>query len=231
MTIELWKILIGIITAILLIILKEAHTKAHKQKIIINKIESYLSYWQKMIIENDFFGIYNQGIEWNKAEIDLISKDKGAEALVELENAIKEALQGRKDNIKKGLPKLEATIREKIPEKTLPLIYQDLTDGVKNLVEGKSFISDEEASCLDLYISKTAISLKLELISLINLLKVLVIITVNSPSNKLENDIDQISKGILKVILISKHMDSLSMQLKTLRNESIVKLTIKNIFN
>lgn len=80
---EIWKILIGLITAAALIVIKEAHSKAHKQKIVSTRLHTYLTYWRKTTLENDFLGtFYIKGVIWNQELLSLIQSGASSTDLI-----------------------------------------------------------------------------------------------------------------------------------------------------
>lgn len=183
----LWQIILGVLTAAFLIFLKNAHLKAHKQKTVATRLRSYLLYWQGFILDNDLFGIFQMGIEWNK-EIDQILKDGGgAKDIVALENEKKKELDKLEkqivtdsDKLKIDKDAIQKTLK-KLPQNTTEQILQYAHRYEQNIVEGKTFISDEEACQLGIYVAQLSIELKMNLIQLISSGLGLLIVILSNP--------------------------------------------------
>jgi hypothetical protein len=71
------EILIGIVTAAFLIFFRNANLIAQRQKVTATRLKVYLENWQTVVLENDLFGIYCLGVEWNK-QCQEIVKDGGS---------------------------------------------------------------------------------------------------------------------------------------------------------
>lgn len=233
---ELWQIILGILTATFLIFLKNAHSKAHQQKIAAIRLRAYLLHWQKFILDNDLFSIFHMGIDWNKKIVQILKDGGGAEDLVALENEKKKEIDGLKeqfiielddkkidkDNIQKALKKL--------PPNMTDIIYKYAMTREQNLLDGKTFINDEEASSLGLYTAQVSIELKMLLIALINNGLGLLIEFISSPEDfDLKKRADDIVKLVWNGIVVSKHIDTLTKQTELITSLSVFELTKKNL--
>lgn len=96
---ELWKIIIGLIVADVLVFLKDAHSKAKKQQIIATRLRAYLLYWQGVVLVKDLFSIFCQGVKWNKEIADLTKCGASAEDLVKLNDDKKAEMEDFKEHL------------------------------------------------------------------------------------------------------------------------------------
>jgi hypothetical protein len=234
--VELSKIIIGLIVAVFLVFLKDAHSKAQKQLIIATRLRAYLLYWQGVVLDKDLFSIFYQGIEWNK-EIDaLIKSGAKAEDLVKLNDDKKTEMEGLKKHLlsEDGLKTLSRDgiekILSKIPINSTEHILGYVKTTGQNLIDGKTFISDEEASYLGVYTAQTSIELKMELISIMNSANGLLIVAISSVGEfDYKEHADEIMELVWKGIVVSKHIDTLTKKAQYISSKSVFDLTIKNL--
>lgn len=100
----------------------------------------------------------------------------------------------------------------------------------QNLVDGKTFISDEDACYLGNYVAQTSIELKMNLKSLMNSgLGLLIVLLANPEEFSLKEHADDIVKLVWKGIVVSKHIDSLSKKVERFNKLDVFDLTIKNL--
>ncbi|MCK4454562.1 hypothetical protein KAU51_04470 [Candidatus Parcubacteria bacterium] len=236
MQMYLWQIILGVLTAAFLIFLKNAHSKAHKQKMVVTRLRSYLLYWQGFILDNNLFDIFHMGIEWNE-KIDQIIKDGGGgKDIVALKNEKQKELDDLKKQIVAESDKAKIDkeaiqkILKKIPKNTTKHILEYARMNEQNLVDGKTFISDEEACYLGNYVAQISIELKMNLKSLINSGLGLVIVILSNPEEfSLKEHADDIVELVWKGIVVSKHIDSLTKKVELFTKLSVFDLTMKNL--
>ena len=233
---ELWKIIIGLIVAVFLVFLKDAHSKAQKQLIIATRLRAYLLYWQGVVLDKDLFNIFYQGIEWNKEIDDLIKSGAGAEDLVKLKDGKKAEMEDLKEHLlsEGGLKTLSRDDIEKMlskmPKNSTDHILGYVKTSEQNLIDGKTFISDEEASYLGVYTAQTSIELKMQLISIMNSAIGLLILALSSADEfDCKEHVDEIMDLVWKGIVVSKHIDTLTKKTNYISSLSVFDLTMKNL--
>ena len=214
---ELWQIILGVFTAAFLIFLRNAQQKAQTQKIAATRLRSYLMYWHGFVLENDLFNIFHMGVKWNEEIQKIIEKGGSAEELVSLKDEKRKELEGLKKEIEEESEKIDIDKEalkkaiSKIPPNTSENILQYSMKTEQNIVDGKTFITDDEASCLGTYTAQTAIELKMHLISMLNSGVGLLFVVFADPEDfELKKHSDDIVKLVWKGILVSKHIDSLT---------------------
>ena len=100
----------------------------------------------------------------------------------------------------------------------------------QNLIDGKTFVSDEAASHLDLYSAKLCIELKMKLIALMSPLVILMLrVAEDGKSFEPKNYAQEISELTWKAILVSKDIDSLSTSIEKYISKSVFALTLDNV--
>jgi hypothetical protein len=230
------QIILGVLTTAFLIFLRNAHLKAHKQKMVATRLRSYLLHWQKLILDNDLFSFFYMGIEWNEKIEQILRDGGGAKELVALEkdkkkelNKVKEQITAASDKAKLDKEKIQKIVA-KIPHDAREQILQYVHRHEQNLIDGKTFITDEEACYLGIYVAQTSIELKMTLISLINTgMGVLLEILRNPEGFELKEHADNIARTVWYGIIASKHIHSLTKQMDVLTKQSVLDLTIKNL--
>lgn len=230
------KIIIGLIVAVFLVFLKDAHSKAQKQKIIATRLRAYLLYWRNVVLDNNLFRIFYMGVEWNNEISELIKKGCDASDLVKLNDDKKAKMAELKKHLlsKDGIKSLSKSeiekMLKKMPQNYADYISKQITLSEQNLIEGKTFISDEEASYLGIYTAQVSIELKMELISLMNIITSLLFIALSSENEfNYKEHIDEIMKLIWKGIVVSKHIDTLTKNVELISKQPVLSLTFKNL--
>ena len=230
------EILIGIFTAAFLMFLRSANVTANRQKVTAIQLKGYLSYWQQQIIEHDFFSIYYFGVKWNKEIKELVKNGGSAEDIVKLNEEKKKTALELKEAIESEPPEVafnkELTIRsiENIPKNVLDNLMAYALSSEQNLVDGKTFVSDEAASHLDPYSAQVCIELKMKLIALISPLVILILrVAEDGKGFEPKNYAQEISELTWKAILVSKDIDALSTSIEKYISKSVFTLTLDNV--
>lgn len=234
---ETWKIILGLITAAILIVIKDAHSKAHKQKVVSTRLHTYLIYWRKIILENDFLGIfYVKGVAWNQELISLMQNGASATDLLKLNEdkkseliKIKESLLSQDELFSSNEIK---TLQGKLSDGEAERFINTAKLSTQNLIDGKTFISDDDASNLSSAIAQLTIEIKMNLISLTNSsVSLLTHMASEKKPFDHKNHIDEIVKMIWLGITTSKNIDLLLRKTEKISSDSVIKLTVKNILN
>ncbi len=230
------QIFIGLLTAVFLVFLRSAVIKAHKQKIVAARLSSYLEYWKRCVLEYELFNMFYRGIEWNDEISEIINNGGTGIDLVELEQSKKDKISELKAAFESGEIELPTdsyeTAFSRMPEDPLTYIVSEMSKTQQNIVDGKTFVSDEDVSNLDVAMARTTIELKMEVLSSLSLVVGLfVVMHKNQGENISKLCAEDISKLIWKGLVISKHIDRLCRRLEFYQNQTIFKLTILNMKN
>ena len=97
-----WEVVAGMATAAFLVHFRNVYTIAQKQRVIAIRLNSYLNYWKIWVLQNDVFGVYYLGVEWNKETKKIVRLGGTAEDLVKLEGEKKKRVDEIKAAIKSG---------------------------------------------------------------------------------------------------------------------------------
>lgn len=233
---DLLQVIVGIFSAALLILFRNAHVTAQKQKVIATRLRSYLLYWNGWILDNDVFNVYYLGVEWNKETQEIIKKGGGAEALVKLEDEkkkmvdeIKEKIESEHESIKFDKETIVKTLN-RLPSNRAETILQYAMKSEQNLLDGKTFISDEDASYLGTYFAQICVEMKMNLISMMSQGVGLILEFSSDPENfDLKSSAKELSQIIWKAVLVSKDIDTLTNRINVYTENSLFYLTLKNM--
>ena len=157
------------ISAILVFYFRESIKLVHKQRNVASKLDAYLVHWALKIIEGDDsnFKFSSVGIRWAEKH----EKCKSVEEIVKLNDEFKEKLEEMKSELflNGTFEEMISNIHRKMasgeisPEQMLKMLFEYRRD----FIEGKLYPSDNELSVLSPSTTKRAISLKLNIIALL----------------------------------------------------------------
>jgi len=117
-----------------------------------------------------------------------------------------------------------------LPKNSIEHILKLASVKEQNLIDGKTFISDEEASYLGVYVAQVSIELKMELIFMMNFIVGILVVALSSQKEfDYKEHIDDIVKLVWKGIVVSKHIDTLMRKAELFSKQSVIDLTIKNV--
>ncbi|MCG2778019.1 MAG: hypothetical protein L6406_20300 [Desulfobacterales bacterium] len=233
---DLWQVIVGIFSAALLIFFRNAHVTAQKQKVIATRLRSYLLYWNGWILDNDMFDVFYLGVEWNKQIQETIKKGGGAKDLVKLKeekkkmvDEIKEMIESEADPLKFDKETIVKALN-KLPSITAETILQLAMKSEQNLLDGKTFISDEDASYLGIYFAQICVEMKMNLISMMSQGVGLILKFMSDSENfDLKVSAKELSQIIWKAVLVSKDIDTLTNRINVYTENSLFNLTLKNM--
>jgi len=229
-------IIIGIISTAIIFFVRSSMIQAHQQKVAATRLQGYLLFWQRWVLENDFFSLFYHGVKWDE-EIKKIYKSGGkAEDIVKLEDEKKKIIseiQSKIENGEFGGDKSEMSeFFSKFPSITDEMLLEFAKTTKQNLIEGKIFITDTEAASLGVAVTLQSIELKMNLISILEVIVMVVIPAMNNPKEfKINKYGKELSQCAWKGIVVSKHINSLTKISNNVTSSSIMHLTMKNIFN
>lgn len=231
---ELWKILFGLLTAALLIHFRGAYLRAQKQQLVATRLHSYLLYWRSWVIDNEAFSLFYIGAEWNKEIRELLKKGDGAAALVALKDKKREMIKEIRGSIEKEDHKFDVEPLKKqlsrLPTNSVDHILKHCQQFEQNLLDGKTFVTDEDACALGPYYAQLCVDLKMNLISGANKLIGQIVLFLGAPDQfTLKDAAKEISEIFWKGILISKDIDELSNHIEKVSKHTLLELTWKNL--
>jgi hypothetical protein len=233
--VNLLDILVGLLTAAFLIHLRGAYVLAHKQQSAITRLHSYLMYWRSWVLDNDAFSIFYLGIEWNKEAKERLAKGEGAASLVALKEEKKKKLDEIRAELEKDSPSFDTTKLKqqlaKLPTNSIDHILRHNELFEQNLLDGKTFLTDDDASALGPYYARLCVHLKMNLIAVGSKVITLVISLIGSPESfSVKDSAKELAEIVWKGVLVSKDMDELFEAVERARNKSLVRLTWNNLW-
>ena len=236
---EDWKfytVLIGVVAALVGIYFREALKQAHTQKNASSRLLAYLNYWNKNILDWDVFSIVYVGEQWRKEKIKAYSKSRSAEDILAVNEEYEAKLKELRDAIKNKDPELKfdhKEISEKF-KKFTPKVMEQFLEAQKtykqNIIEGKTFITDEEAATLGSDVADRAIHIKLRLVSLIEHgTSLLLHIAENKEKLEISDYADEIYQCLRVGILMYQDFEPIQERARQINQQSIFNLALKNM--
>lgn len=180
------------------------------------------------------FLVFHLGAEWNKEVRNLIAKGEGAESLVKLKDEKRKMIADMKEAIEKGGHNIDIDkVRERVqrlPQFTADEILNYSQRFEQNLLDGKTFVSDEDACALGPYFGQACVRLKMNLISVNSKFAVQFMLLLADPKNfALKESAEELSEMIWKGVLVAKDIDDLSKRVESIADQSVLTLTWKNL--
>jgi hypothetical protein len=233
---ELWKIILGLFTAALLVHFNGAYARAQRQQMVATRLYSYLWYWKSWVLENKVFPVFYMGAEWNKHEREVLAKGEGAKGLLRLQEEKRKWVEEIKEKIVSDdspvdIEGLKKSL-QKLPENTVDNLLEQCRRNEQNLLDGKTFITDEDAAILGPYYALTCVRLKMNLISVFDKSFGEVIKAISDPDNfALRQAASGVAEIIWRGILVSKDIDALTERVETIKSRSILSLAKSNLLH
>jgi hypothetical protein len=231
--VEFWKIILGLFTAAFLIHFGGAYARAQRQQLVATRLYSYLWYWKSWVLENKVFAVFHIGAEWNKQERELLSKGEGAKGLVKLQEEKRKMVDEIREKIASDdspvdIEGLKKSL-QKLPENTVANLLELCRRNEQNLLDAKTFVTDEDASTLGPYYALTCVRLKMNLIAVFDRGLGEVIKVISDPDNfALQQAASGVAEIIWKGILVSKDIDELTTKVEAIRKQTVLSLSYKN---
>lgn len=231
------KIIFGVVaSAVVFYVTSIAMTLAQKQLFAATRLAAYLRHWQNWIIEHDLFGVYHEGMKWNKEELEIRKKRGGTpQEIVELaNNKKKEFLSQLKERIEKeDFEADNARIIQnfqRLPKDLASMLLEFSRTTRQNIIDGKTFISDEEAAALGVAFTNECIELKMGILDIVDGVTMLSLSLVGAPEQfAIKTFSGEICQLVWKGILVSKNIDTIAPAARAISSKSVIALTLQNI--
>jgi hypothetical protein len=230
-------ILIAVLTGAIIAYISASLLLAQKQLVAATRLQSYLFYWQNWImIENNLLPILHEAKEWNKQIREI--RNRGGDwpqELVKLRDRKREQylIQVQAQIEKEGfeLPNnLLAEEMRKFPKEMVGSILDWTKTSRQNIIEGKTFISDEEAVSMGLGVTDKVIELKMGIIDLIDGMSTIMLSAVTMPEEfSFKDHAKAIAKMMWTGVVVCRNIDSLFEYAHVFTRRSVLKLTLMNI--
>lgn len=156
--------------------------------------------------------------------------------VAKLQEEKKKLLNEVKEQLEKGIGlDQEGLVRDiqRLPKEAVGSILESSKTTKQNLIDGKTFISDEEAAALGVAFTHTCIELKMGILDLVDSGTMLAVTLVSLVSAAADFDIRnhsaEVSEMVWKGILVSKNIDLISRAARVISSKSVAALTLQNI--
>jgi len=127
------------------------------------------------------------------------------------------------------LEKLLQDFQESLPKETIASILDYSRTTRQNIIDGKTFISDEEAASLGVAFAHNSIELKMRIIDLVDSATGLIVTCLSAPAALEKALPTEIAQLAWKGILVSKNIDSFTGAARAIARKSLIALTVQNI--
>jgi len=228
------EIFLGIVSAIVIFLLREALIHARQQKEISARLFSYVTHWKSKLIQEDgLFKISYIGMKWQEEVESHIQAGADAKELMKIEDKYK-------DKINEILKQIEENSTDLTNELKEAFVKLESSEGLKNeilsmlhsakdsILSGKTFISDQDAAKLGHEYSFFCVSLKMHLISLIDS-AIILIQAYDSKSLEYEKYKQLFETTFREAILTSKDIELLSGSLERFTKSTVFGIAFRNI--
>jgi hypothetical protein len=191
------------ISAILVFYFRESIKLAHQQQNVTSKLDAYLVHWSLKIIEGDNFAfkLSSLGLRWAVKQ----EKCNSIEEILKLNEEFKEKLQEMKSELflDGAFEKIITNANQKMIDSAFSpeQIYKMISEYRRDFIDGKLYPSDNDLSVLLPSNTRLAISLKLNIISLLeNLIMVLVKIEKDPNQMTAKDELFELYVGWLEIV-------------------------------
>jgi hypothetical protein len=191
------------ISAILVFYFRESIKLAHQQQNVTSKLDAYLVHWSLKIIEGDNFAfkLSSLGLRWAVKQ----EKCNSIEEILKLNEEFKEKLQEMKSELflDGAFEKIITNANQKIIDSAFSpeQIYKMISEYRRDFIDGKLYPCDNDLSVLLPSNTRLAISLKLNIISLLeNLIMVLVKIEKDPNQMTAKDELFELYVGWLEIV-------------------------------
>jgi len=229
---DVLKIILGTVATVLAFYATSSMLLAQKQLVAATRLNGYLTYWQNWIIEHNISKVYALGLVWNQENAEVKKRGGSVKELMKLEEQRKAQLDSIKEQLEKGMDigfekgQVMRTLQHHSKESVED--FARLTR--QSLVDGKTYISDEEATTLGVAFTIKCIELKMGIIDLVDGATSLLVVLMDDPDNfEIKEYSAEIANLIWKGISVSRGIDVVSRAARVISSKSVLSLTWKNI--
>lgn len=229
---DILKIVLGAIATVIVFYATSSMLLAQKQLLAATRLSGYLTYWQNWILEYKMSSLYSLGAMWNQENEELRKGGGGVTELAKLEEERREKIAVIKEELERRTDLFdEAPLRKYLQRHSKESILEYARVASRNLIDGKTFVSDEEATVLGVAVTSKCIQLKMELTDLVDGVTGLVIVMVQNSDKRFEfkDYTQEISELIWRGISVSRHIDLISRAARTICSKSVLSLTVENM--
>ena len=214
--------------------IKNAYVLAQKQKLSITQLNAYLAYWKSAIDEQGLLIHVNSSGTMRSLQQTLIkakyTNDWTAvtEAKTQIHQEIEKALAEDENILGESIRKIQR-LYEPYPD--APNFIRREVDSIsQNILDGKAFVRDDDASSLGYFCTHTCVSLKMNAISFLGEFACIVTLILRDHkefhSEIKSNYLSLLGKGLH--ILVD--MEMLSGKLRSLENRTVLRLAWRNFW-
>jgi hypothetical protein len=228
-------VLVGIVTSAVVYYITSSMVLAQKQLVAANRLQAYLKHWNQWVLDNEWFAIFNIGREWSEEEHSLIAAGTDAKTLVKLRDDKKQFLakiqqQAREEGQFKVIREGILTSLRSLPKDAAGIAATSAKMQIEHIVQGHTFITDEEAATLGIGVVQEAVDLKMNVIDLIDRGYMVIASFAATPDALPDKDLeDSFAKMFWLFVLASRGSTTLLRYAQLFTTRTVTELTLRNI--
>lgn len=150
--------------------------------------------------------------------------------MTKLEDERKKQLDVIKQELDKGVGLDKNELIRALRHSSKDSIFEFARVAKQNIIEGKTFISDEEATTLGVAFTTKCIELKMGMLNLVDGVTGLMIALVDGPTNfEIKDYSAELADMIWKGISVSRNIELTARAAKAISSKSVLALTFENM--
>jgi len=228
--------IVGILASAVGFYIAASFTLAQKQLLAATRLQAYLRHYGRLMTDYKADAIFSLGEAWEKEEQAIIQRGGSEEELKTLSNEKRKLWEQVGEAVKNPdvVPEsMFASVTDMVShvKKTdIPNMQDSLKVGRQNILTGLTFITDEEATYMGVYVAGNAIALKMGIIELMDGLVYLVARSVESQDAvDPKNFMAEFTKLLWRGMNVSRDYCKLQRECQIFTNHTVAKLTWRNI--
>lgn len=213
--------------------IKNAYVLAQKQKLSITQLNAYLAYWKSVIDEQYLLRVISSDVMQSLQQTLIKAKYTNdwtavSEAKTKIHQEMERALAEDANTISE-LSRTIQRLYEPYPDAP-SLIHREVDSMSQNILDGKTFMRDADASSLGYFCTHTCVSLKMNAISFLrHSARITAFILYDHKKFRTE-----VSSGFLSILeqglYVLVDVEILSRRLRPLENRTVLRLAWNNFW-
>lgn len=230
--------LLGIVGSAIGVYIAASFSLAQKQLLAATRLQAYLIYYARIVIDlEEAYRITSLGETWDKEEQAIVQRGGSVQEFVNLTGEKKKQWDQIAERANKNPGIVPDAKFTEVAESLKRLTARDaqwmldaLKVGRQNMLTGQTFITDEEATHLGVYVANNVIAFKMGVIDLMDGFTLLMTRSVESGQIADQKTfMEPFVKLLWRSVVVSRDYFKLRREAQKFTNSSVLKLTLRNI--